>query len=94
MKNSQITQLQKQNGMYDMQKLINTGTAWKLEGSTGRAAMDALRSGACYLPTKAYYDYYGNRVPARGDLEKGTKGTLQNAQAFWSRVEEGSAIIF
>jgi hypothetical protein len=91
MKISQITQLQKQNGFYDMQKLINTGKAWKMEGSIGRAAMDALRSGACYLPTKAYYDY---RVPARGDLEKGTKGTLQNAQAFWSRVEEGSAIIF
>lgn len=94
MKISQITKLQKQQGMYAMQKLINTGTAWKMEGYVGRTAMDALRSGACYLPAKAYYDYYGNRVPARGDLEKGAKGTIQNAQAFWSRVEEGSAILF
>lgn len=94
MKISQITKLQKAAGMYELQQLIKTGTAWRLEGSVGRAAMDALRSGACYLPTTAYRDYYGNRVPSRNDLKDGTTGTLGNAKAFWSRVEEGSALLF
>lgn len=94
MKISQITKLQKENGFYDMQKSINSGIVWKMEGSAGRAAMDALRSGACYLPTKATTDYYGNRIPSRNELKDGTKGTLGNAKSFWTRVEEGSVVIF
>ena len=94
MKISEITKLQKQNGVYNMQKLIKSGAVWHLEGSAGRAAMDTLRSGACYLPTTPHRDYYGNRIPSRNDLKDGTTGTLGNAKAFWSRVEEGSVVLF
>lgn len=68
-----------------MQALIDNGTAWKMEGSCGRAAMAALESGACFLPEQAYSDYWGNRVPSRNDLKEGTKGTLSNAVAFWEQ---------
>lgn len=66
-----------------MQALIDSGNAWKMEGSCGRAAMDALESGACFLPEQANLDYWGNRIPSRNDLKDGTKGTLGNAVAFW-----------
>lgn len=34
-----------------LQEAIENGTAWRLEGSVGRAAADALKSGACFLPS-------------------------------------------
>lgn len=67
-----------------MQRLIDSGNAWSLEGSCGRAAMDALNSGACFLPAVRRRDYYGNTIPARGDLKPGTKGTLQNSARFYN----------
>jgi len=66
-----------------MQTLIDNGTAWKMEGSCGRAAMQALESGACFLPEQASKDYWGNRIPSRNELKDGTKGTLGNSVAFW-----------
>lgn len=67
-----------------MQRMINDGSVWKMEGSMGRRAMELLEMGACWLPKKAHYDYYGNRVPSRDELAKGTKGTYQNAINFYS----------
>lgn len=67
-----------------MQALIDSGRAWKMEGSCGRAAMAMLESGACFLPETAHSDYWGNRVPSRNDLKEGTKGTLGNAARYWS----------
>lgn len=67
-----------------MQKMINNGSVWKMEGSVGRYAMELLESGACWLPKKAHYDYYGNRIPSRDELTKGTKGTYQNSVKFYS----------
>lgn len=84
-----ITELQKENGLEDIQEKINSGLVWKLEGSYGRTAMSLLESGACLLPTESHNDYYGNRVPSRDDLQDGTKGTLQNSINFWEKVEEG-----
>lgn len=83
MKIQDITKLQEANGVSKLQELINTGTAWKLEGSVGRAAMIALRSGACMLPETAHSDYYGNRIPARHEVKEGSMGSLQNCIAFW-----------
>lgn len=85
----QITELQKQYGMTQMQDYINSGMAWKLEGSVGRTAMAMLESGACMLPEVQCKDYYGNTVPSRNDLREGTKGTLLNSQNFWEMVENG-----
>jgi hypothetical protein len=85
----QITVLQKQYGLTELQERIESGLCWKLEGSYGRAASDALESGACFLPDVIRIDYYGNRVPARSMLKAGTKGTLENSQRFWQAVEDG-----
>ena len=83
-----ITKLQKEFGFAELQNLINTGQAWKMEGSVGREAMQALEVGACMLPKQDYYDYYGNTVPSRDKLKPGTKGTYQNSKQYWSKVHE------
>ena len=90
MNHKKITALQKQYGFTEMQNSINTGLAWKLEGSVGREAMALIESGACMLPKTSHRDYYGNRLPSRDDLKKGTKGTYQNSVAFWEAVENGT----
>lgn len=71
-----------------MQALIDSGAAWKMEGSCGRAAMQALESGACFLPEQASKDYWGSRIPSRNELKEGSKGTLGNAVNFWKNREE------
>lgn len=63
-----------------MQRMINDGSAWKMEGSTGRAAMAMLESGECILGTEAHYDAYGNRVPSRTEVKSGTKGSVEYAE--------------
>ncbi len=85
----QINEMQKQYGIASMQKIIDTGLCWNLEGSYGRAAMEALETGACMLPEVRHRDYYGNTVPSRNDLKPGTKGTLLNSQNFWTKVYDG-----
>jgi hypothetical protein len=62
-----------------MQSWIDSGTVWHLEGSMGREAMRLLEVGVCFLPEERHRDYWGNTVPARTDLQPGTKGTLENA---------------
>ena len=84
-----INRLQKEYGYSEMQDLINSGLAWKMEGSIGRQAMGCLESGACMLPKVSHSDYYGNRIPSRDELKKGTKGTYQNCKDFWTKVDEG-----
>lgn len=79
----EITEFQEEFGLAELQGLINSGLAWQMEGSVGRLAMGALESGACYLPTKTYKDYYGNVIPDRNLLEDGSKGTLLNSKRFW-----------
>ena len=81
---STIYKLQRENGLSEIQELINSGMAWKTDGATGRYAMELLRSGACILPSKAVIDAYGNKVPSRNELVSGTLGTFENAVNFWS----------
>ncbi len=59
----------------NMQELINTGTAWKLEGSVGRSAMALIESGECMLGEEGHRDYWGNYVPSRHEVKSGTKGS-------------------
>ena len=82
-----IYKLQREYGLAEMQEAINTGMAWKMEGSVGRRAMELLRTGACVLPKTAVVDAYGNRVPSRDELVSGTLGTFENAVNFWSNDE-------
>jgi hypothetical protein len=88
MNHNTIKKFQKEFGFTELQELINTGMAWKMEGSVGREAMHALEMGACMLPKKDNYDYYGNLVPSRDKLKPGTKGTYQNSKNYWNRVDE------
>lgn len=89
MNHNRIKKLQSEYGYSDMQDLINSGTAWRMEGSIGRQAMSLLECGACMLPKEMHKDYYGNTIPSREMLREGTKGTYQNCKDFWTKVYEG-----
>jgi len=80
----QIKAMQSEYGFTEIQNLIDTGVAWVMEGSIGRQAMDCLKSGACFLPEAAHRDYYGNKVPARQEVQEGSTGSLENSIEFWS----------
>jgi len=83
-----IKKMQDEYGYTDLQELINTGIAWKMEGSVGRTAMSALQSGACMLPKESYFDTYGSKVPSRDELKEGSTGTYQNTVKFYSSITE------
>lgn len=57
------------------QELIDSGTAWRLEGSVGREAMRLIEEGYCTLGPVGHTDYYGNYVPSKTEVEPGTKGS-------------------
>ncbi len=59
-----------------IQRLVNTGMAWRLEGAIGRECMRAIEAGRAMLGTEAHRDYYGNFVPSRYDVVAGTKGSF------------------
>lgn len=58
-----------------MQRVINEGTGWRLQGTTGRAMMAAIEAGDVMLGKHATADYYGNRIPSRDEVADGTKGS-------------------
>lgn len=59
------------------QQLIDSGDAWRLEGAVGRQAMAFIEAGLCTLGEDACFDYYGNRVPSKHEVEAGTKGSQE-----------------
>jgi len=65
----------------DLQALIDSGMAWRLEGFVGRSAMDAIEAGACVLGETGHHDYWGNYVPSRYEVIPGTKGSVEYAEA-------------
>ena len=79
-----IEKLQDLYGYKQMQKMINDGSAWMMEGSYGRLAMDCIKQGKCILPTKSHYDYWGNKVPSRYEVKKKSIGSYWWAVDFWS----------
>jgi len=60
-----------------MQELINSGIAWRLEGSVGRRAMELINAGYCMLGKEGHKDYWGNYVPSRYKVKGGTKGSTE-----------------
>jgi len=93
MTHKELKSMQKSYGYDHMQSMIDSGMAWRMEGAIGRQAMSTLECGACMLPKHAHYGPYGNRVPSRDELKKGTKGTFQNAVRFWTGVKEGNIFL-
>jgi hypothetical protein len=68
----------------EIQELIDSGMAWKLEGFVGRQAMDSLRAGATVLPPEREKDYWGTPIPSHTDVadEVGSPGSVANAEAY------------
>ena len=64
----------------DLQGLIDSGMAWRLEGSVGRAAMAAIEDGVCVLGETGHRDYWGNYIPSRYEVVPGTKGSVEYAE--------------
>jgi len=83
MKYYEVVRLQKEQGIYELQQLINSGLAWRMEGYVGRVATEALESGACYLPKKRHIDYWGNTVPSRDDVKSGSAGSYKNSVRYY-----------
>jgi hypothetical protein len=60
-----------------IQCAINSLSAWRMEGSQGRAMMEAIEAGWCMLGLEPTRDYWGNRIPSRTEVKEGTKGSRQ-----------------
>lgn len=58
-----------------LQRVINSGTGWSMQGSMGRSMMAAIEGGWCLLGKEPKRDYYGNRIPSRDEVKPGTKGS-------------------
>lgn len=67
------------------QGLIDSGMAWRLQGSYGRTAHDLIESGLCTLGETGHSDYYGNYVPSRHEIVPGSPGSAEFVAA---RTEE------
>lgn len=59
------------------QALIDSGDAWRLEGSVGRNAMALIEAGKCTLGPTGHRDYYGNYIPSKYEVKPGTKGSQE-----------------
>jgi len=62
---------------FEVQRLINDGSAWRLEGSYGREMMRMIQDGYCVLGREDFHDAYGNHIPSRTQVEPGTKGSVE-----------------
>ena len=69
-----------------IQRAINSGM-WSMQGSYGRAMMDAINDGKCLLGLKDAKDYWGNTIPSRLHVKDGTKGS-------WDYVKEHSGMVW
>ncbi|MGZ8815500.1 MAG: hypothetical protein ACXWZI_16335, partial [Mycobacterium sp.] len=52
-----------------LQKWVDTGQVWLLEGHIGRTAQRGLQDGALVLPPHQETDFYGSQVPSYHDIE-------------------------
>jgi len=64
-----------QSPFKEAQELVNSGVAWRMEGSVGRSCMAAIEAGAIMLGDEIQTDYYGNTIPSRHIVKAGTKGS-------------------
>ena len=87
MKNKKLKRFQLEMGYSRMQSMIDSGIVWQMEGTIGREAMSLLNSGACMLPKESKLDYYGNKIPSRYEVKRGTTGSYQNSVRYYSDPE-------
>lgn len=60
-----------------MQRAINSGLGWHLQGVYGRSMMAAIEAGECMLGEVDCRDAAGNPVPSRDQVQAGTKGSRE-----------------
>lgn len=72
----------------DTQGLIDSGMAWRLEGSIGRFCMNEIEAGHAMLGEVGHFDYWGNYVPSRYEVEPGTKGSQEFVDKHMEECEE------
>jgi len=82
-----LKRFQLEMGYSRMQSMIDSGIVWQMEGTIGREAMSLLNSGACMLPKESKLDYYGNKIPSRYEVKRGTTGSYQNSVRYYSDPE-------
>lgn len=58
-----------------MQRVVNDGSGWLMQGSMGRSMMAAIEAGDVMLGKQRAHDYYGSTIPSRDDVVDGTKGS-------------------
>jgi len=63
--------------MASIQRAINSGSAWSLQGFYGRTMMAAIEAGDCLLGRNRASDFWGNTLPSRTDVREGTKGSYE-----------------
>lgn len=71
-----------------IQKRINDGSIWRMEGAAGRRAMQLLEAGLCELGEKRFTDYWGNTVPSRYDVQPGTKGAPLSTRKTQAQIDK------
>jgi hypothetical protein len=75
-----------------MQRIINDGNGWRMQGSMGRSMMAAIEAGICMLGERPTQDAYGNGIPARSMVVDGTKGSrsyvAEHMGEDWARMLE------
>lgn len=69
--------MEEQDQVAFFQEMVNSGMAWRLQGSYGRTAMDMIEAGLITLGEVGHRDYYGNYVPSKYEVEPGTKGSQE-----------------
>ena len=76
-----------------VQRAINSGAAWKLQGSFGRGMMRAIDDGRCMLGLNPCRDYWGNRIPSRNEVQPSTRGSyeyvVEHSGEEWAAMMEG-----
>lgn len=68
-------------GMASLQRLIDSGAAWRLDGAIERAALRAIRDGTCVLGPQSFRDRWGIRVPSRDEVGPDRPGSVAYANA-------------
>lgn len=80
-----------------LQRAINSGSAWSLQGSYGRSMMAAIEDGACMLGQRDARDYYGNHIPSRDQIQEGSKGSrgyvVANRGEEWAVMLDGVDLV-
>lgn len=81
-----------ENYYSSIQNAINS-CSWSLQGSYGRAMMDAIKGGRCMLGLVGCRDYYGNYIPSRSEVKDGSKGSrsfvVEACGEEWVKLMEG-----